>query len=283
MSSVGKIVADNTRRHVEQIREEIAGSDSDSLSAIPVMQELTKLYGEDWDEQVYAAIEESLDAAPLLNMVSVQPFDQSPVMDIEYLTQTYEPGDTPTIKLGRQKTSVQAEARKIKASLSGSPLRDCFDAVFAEVGREVLGTLLHVAEACDNIATVRRHHPLEQLAALSDDRELIRNFILKAMSTVHRRSMRGPANWIVSNDGELGEICKEIDPGKARHWIDPLFPDDKVLLFRSGVNKYDAGVVWSPYYLSASSVCNTSGIGLRIRHKITAVNPANTIVVQVKK
>lgn len=197
------------------------------------------------------------------NMVSVQPITHPVAKQVyyQYKNITTEPGSVPEIHLNVEFTDIAAETRRLKPGTTST--------LGAQIDREILGTVLFSTENAGNvIETVST--PQISLAS--------------AVQMVHRKSMRGPANWLLGNPETLIELglLDPVEDVTSKYsgiqettsknfsgsiYTDDLFPLNKVLVGRSGTSVLDAGIIWSPFHL----VSDASG-ELRIRHKITMIN-----------
>jgi len=188
----------------------------------------------------------------------------------------------PELTMSIDSDSVSAMTRKLKTSWSleaaqdlkavhnidaESTLTDLLaDEMVAEIDREIINDLIIVA-------MIRATHNFATAAGASvnfTDRNIALLYkILEVANIIHRTTLRGPANWIVTSadisskleqlndfrgsdalqDGgmDIGIINAGTIQGKLRLFKDPLFPNCKVLVGFKGNSVLDAGYFYAPY------------------------------------
>jgi len=188
----------------------------------------------------------------------------------------------PEVTLSIDSDSVSAVTRKLKTSWSleaaqdlksvhnidaESTLTDLMaDEMVAEIDREIINDLIIAA-------AVRATHNFATAAGASvnfTDRNIALLYkTLEVANIIHRTTLRGPANWLVTsadisskfeqlNDFRASDafVQEGIDigimnagtiQGKMRLYKDPLFPNCKILLGFKGNSVLDAGYFYAPY------------------------------------
>lgn len=188
----------------------------------------------------------------------------------------------PEVTMSVDSDSVAAETRKLKTSWSleaaqdlksvhgidaESTLTDLMaDEMVAEIDREIINDLI-VASA------IRADHNFSTAAGASvnfTDRNIALLYkTMEVANIIHRTTLRGPANWMVTSadisskfeqlndfrasdamtqEGvDLGIMNAGTIQGKLRLYKDPLFPNCKILLGFKGANVLDAGYFYAPY------------------------------------
>ncbi|MDP1712545.1 MAG: hypothetical protein Q8K86_08820 [Candidatus Nanopelagicaceae bacterium] len=188
----------------------------------------------------------------------------------------------PEITLSIDSDSVSAGTRKLKTSWSIEAAQDLksvhnidaeatltdlmADEMVAEIDREIINDLIIAA-------SIRATHNFATAAGASvnfTDRNIALLYkVLEMANIIHRTTLRGPANWMVtsadiaskfeqlndfrSSDAladegvDIGIVKAGTIQGKLRVYKDPLFPNCKVLLGFKGSSVLDAGYFYAPY------------------------------------
>lgn len=188
----------------------------------------------------------------------------------------------PELTLSIDSDSVAAVTRKLKTSWSleaaqdlksvhnvdaESTLTDLMaDEMVAEIDREIINDLIIAA-------SIRAQHNFATAAGASvnfTDRNIALLYkVLEVANIIHRTTLRGPANWMVTsadiaskfeqlNDFRGSDALAEegIDigimnagtiQGKLKLYKDPLFPNCKILMGYKGSSVLDAGYFYAPY------------------------------------
>jgi len=188
----------------------------------------------------------------------------------------------PEVTMSIDSDSVSAVTRKLKTSWSLEAAQDLkavhnidaeatltdlmADEMVAEIDREILNDLLIAA-------AIRASHNFATAAGASvnfTDRNIALLYkTLEVANIIHRTTLRGPANWLVTsadiaskyeqlndfrssdalaNDGvDIGITNAGTIQNKLKLYKDPLFPNCKVLMGFKGGNVMDTGYVYAPY------------------------------------
>lgn len=188
----------------------------------------------------------------------------------------------PEITLSIDSDSVAATTRKLKTSWSieaaqdlksvhnidaESTLSDIMaDEMVAEIDREIINDLIIAA-------AIRATHNFATAAGASvnfTDRNIALLYkCLEVANIIHRTTLRGPANWMVTSadiaskfeqlndfkgsdalttDGmDVGIMKAGTVQGKLQLFKDPLFPNCKILMGFKGSSVLDAGYFYAPY------------------------------------
>jgi hypothetical protein len=188
----------------------------------------------------------------------------------------------PEVTLSIDSDSMSAITRKLKTSWSLEAAQDLksvhnidaeatltdlmADEMVAEIDREIINDLIVAS-------SIRASHNFATAAGASvnfTDRNIALLYkTLEVANIIHRTTLRGPANWLVTsadiaskyeqlNDFRASDALAEdgIDIGitnagtiqnKLRLYKDPLFPNCKVLMGYKGGNVMDTGYVYGPY------------------------------------
>lgn len=199
----------------------------------------------------------------------------------------------PELTLSIDSDSVAAVTRKLKTTWSlesaqdlksvhsidaESTLTDLMaDEMVAEIDREIINDLIIAS-------SVRATHNFSTGAGASvnfTDRNIALLYkVLEVANIIHRTTLRGPANWMVTSadisskfeqlndfrgsdamveDGmDIGIMNVGTVQGKLKLYKDPLFPNCKILLGYKGNSTLDAGYFYAPYIplLSTPTVMN---------------------------
>jgi len=218
----------------------------------------------------------------------------------------------PEVQLDITIQEIRAESRKLKSLASVEAADDLralwgrdidadlvahmSDEMTAEIDREIAGTALNAVEP-GSVLDWDRATP----SAVSDP-EHLQSLVIRlseASHLIHRRTQRAPANWMITSS----EVAALLDtmPGFAsvdeghvyqggimkggvlnRKWViyvDPLFPQDEVLLGYQGPSILDTGLIYSPYVPMeiTPNFVDPNDFSLRrairTRHKITLIRP----------
>ena len=188
----------------------------------------------------------------------------------------------PEITLSIDSDSVSAVTRKLKTTWSLEAAQDLksvhnidaegtltdlmADEMVAEIDREIINDLIIAA-------SIRATHNFGTAAGASvnfTDRNIALLYkVLEVANVIHRTTLRGPANWMVTSadisskfeqlndfrgsdafvqDGlDIGITSAGTIQGKMRIYKDPLFPNCKILLGFKGNSVLDAGYFYAPY------------------------------------
>ena len=188
----------------------------------------------------------------------------------------------PEVTLSIDSDSVSATTRKLKTSWSLEAAQDLkaihniaaeqtltdlmADEMVAEIDREIINDLLVAA-------AIRATHNFATAAGASvnyTDRNIALAYkTLEVANMIHRTTLRGPANWMVTssdicskfeqlNDFRASDVLttEGVDIGitnagsisnKMKIYKDPLFPNCKILMGFKGNNVLDAGYFYAPY------------------------------------
>ena len=188
----------------------------------------------------------------------------------------------PEVSLSLDSDSVSAQTRKLKTSFSLEAAQDfkavhnvdaesmltdlMADEMVAEIDREIINDLIVSA-------SIRATHNFGTAAGASvnfTDRNIALWYkTLEVANIIHRTTLRGPANWMVTssdisskfeqlNDFKASDamVTDGLDVGitnvgsvnsKLRLYKDPLFPNCKILLGFKGQKAIDAGYMYCPY------------------------------------
>lgn len=188
----------------------------------------------------------------------------------------------PEVTLSIDSDSVAAATRKLKTSWSleaaqdlksvhnidaESTLTDLMaDEMVAEIDREIINDLIIAAN-------IRASHNFATGAGASvnfTDRNIALLYkCLEVANIIHRTTLRGPANWMVTSadiaskfeqlndfrgsdalaqDGiDIGITSAGTIQGKLKLYKDPLFPNCKILMGFKGSSVLDSGYFYAPY------------------------------------
>jgi hypothetical protein len=188
----------------------------------------------------------------------------------------------PEVTLSIDSDSVAAVTRKLKTSWSleaaqdlksvhnidaESTLTDLMaDEMVAEIDREIINDLIVAA-------AIRASHNFATGAGASvnfTDRNIALLYkVLEVANIIHRTTLRGPANWMVTSadiaskfeqlndfrgsdalaqDGiDIGITSAGTIQGKLKLYKDPLFPNCKIIMGFKGSSVLDSGYFYAPY------------------------------------
>lgn len=199
----------------------------------------------------------------------------------------------PDVTLSIDSDSVSATTRRLKTSWSIEAAQDMksvydmdaedtllnlmADEVVAEIDREILNDLLVAA-------SIRATHNFATAAGASvnfTDRNIALMYkTIELANVIHRTTLRGPANWLVTssdisskyeqlNDFRSSDVMDPegtnlgiVNAGsiqkRMKLYRDPLFPTCKVLMGFKGGTALDSGYMYCPYVplLSTPTVLN---------------------------
>lgn len=218
----------------------------------------------------------------------------------------------PEVQLDIAIQEIRAESRKLKSLASVEAADDLralwgrdidadlvahmSDEMTAEIDREIAGTALSAVEP-GAVLDWDRATP----AAVSDP-EHLQSLVIRlseASHMIHRRTQRAPANWIITSS-EVAALLDtmqgfaSVDEGHVyqgglmkggvlnKKWVvyvDPLFPQDEILLGYQGPSILDTGMIYSPYVPMeiTPNFVDPNDFSLRrairTRHKITLIRP----------
>jgi hypothetical protein len=188
----------------------------------------------------------------------------------------------PEVTLSIDNDSVSAMTRKLKTSWSLEAAQDLKavhnidaeatltdllgDEIVAEIDREIINDLIIAS-------SIRATHNFATAAGASVnfvDRNIALLYkVLEVGNVLHRTTLRGPANWMVTSadiaskfeqlndfrgsdalatDGiDIGITNAGTIQGKLKLYKDPLFPNCKILMGFKGNSALDAGYFYAPY------------------------------------
>lgn len=218
----------------------------------------------------------------------------------------------PEVQLDITIQEIQAESRKLRSLASVEAADDLralwgrdvdadlvaqmSDEMTAEIDREIVSTILGAVE---NMAIV----PWDRATPSNiSDPDHLKSLVIRmstASQLIHRRTQRAAANWAITSSEvaallETMEGFTAIDEGHVyqggitkagvlnRKWViyvDPVFPQDKILMGYQGPSILDTGIIYSPYipmeitpnFVDPNDMSLRRAI--RTRHKITLVRP----------
>lgn len=188
----------------------------------------------------------------------------------------------PEVTMSIDSDSVTAQTRKLKTSWSLEAAQDLkavhsmdaeenltnlmADEIVAEIDREIINDLIVSA-------AIRASHDFANAPGASvnfTDRNIALLYkVIEVANIIHRTTLRGPANWLVTsadisskfeqlNDFRASDAMVEdsLDMGitsagsinnKLKVYKDPLFPNCKILLGFKGGSFMDTGYIYAPY------------------------------------
>jgi hypothetical protein len=236
------------------------------LSEIP--EGTDEAFGADWRVKLLASLARVMNRSPLLKMVSVQP-RTGPLGMIFYFSQAKRKthGGMPEINLQIDSKTVVPVSRKLPVTDIKPDtfdwIDDAFEAAFDSITREVVGTMVSIAEAENNISRLPK--------------SLSRVDLVTAATQIHRRTLRGPANRAVCGP----QFQKLLLANKDRFLLhyDDKFPKDKILMWYQGPSILDAAVVYSPYCFMFMGM-GEHHYALAVRHNINVVRPESLQLIE---
>jgi hypothetical protein len=245
-----------------------------------------------------------------LNFGTAPPLNDA--ITIEYRYDNELNSRIPEVQLDIEIKEIRAESRKLKSLASVEAADDLralwgrdvdadlvaqmSDEMTAEIDREIAGTALNAVE---QTAVVQWDRATP--SGVSDP-EHLKSLVIRlsrASHIVHRRTQRAPANWIITSS-EMASLFDNIDGFVAveeghvyqggiikqgvlqRKWvvfIDPLFPQNQILMGYQGPSILDTGLIYSPYIPMeiTPNFIDPNDLSLRravrTRHKITLTRP----------
>jgi len=188
----------------------------------------------------------------------------------------------PELTLSIDSDSVAAVTRKLKTAWSLEAAQDLkavhnidaeatltdlmADEMVAEIDREIINDLIIAA-------AIRANHNFATAAGASvnfTDRNIALLYkVLEVANIIHRATLRGPANWMVTSadiaskfeqlndfrgsdaladEGiDIGIMNAGTIQGKLKLYKDPLFPNCRILMGYKGNSVLDAGYFYAPY------------------------------------
>jgi hypothetical protein len=218
----------------------------------------------------------------------------------------------PEVQLDIAIQEIRAESRKLKSLASVEAADDLralwgrdidadlvahmSDEMTAEIDREIAGTALNAVEP-NAILDWDRATP----SGVSDP-EHLQSLLIRlseASQLIHRRTQRSSANWIITST-EIAALLDtmngfaSVDDGHVyqggimkggvlnKKWVvyvDPMFPQDEMLLGFQGPSILDTGLIYSPYVpmeITPNFVDpNDFSIrrAIRTRHQVSLIRP----------
>lgn len=188
----------------------------------------------------------------------------------------------PEVTMSIDSDSVSAVTRKLRTSWSLEAAQDMqsvqnieleptltdlmADEMVAEIDREIINDLIIAA-------AIRATHNFSTAAGASvnfTDRNIALLYkVLEVANIIHRTTLRGPANWMVTSSDisskfeqlndfrgsdamteegiDIGIMNAGTMQGKLKLFKDPLFPNCKILLGFKGAKPIDSGYFYAPY------------------------------------
>lgn len=283
-----------------------------ALEAGWVPDNITELYGENWEQDVYDGIIHAWRKTILPDICAIQPAT-GPLLTLAYynpriqdmVEATSIDGDgnetkvlIPEVRLDISLRDIQVESRKSKVRFNSPSIldrmienktlmRDAFKETLTEVTREVLGTMLY---AVDGTARVMESE---------DDLASILRTISSASQTVHRETQRAPANNLLVGHDVLSKLSPalkdrvevaEDGPQKVGMlngktvYFDHVFPKGQILLWYQSFSILDTGFIYTPYsYEFTEMNSEKTQYAGKVRHKITAVRPEFAHLIKLKE
>ena len=218
----------------------------------------------------------------------------------------------PEVQLDIAIQEIRAESRKLKSLASVEAADDLralwgrdidadlvahmSDEMTAEIDREIAGTALNAVEPLA-VLDWDRATP----SGVSDP-EHLQSLVIRlseASHLVHRRTQRAPCNWIITSS-EIAALLDtmpgfaSVDDGHVYQgglmkggvlnrkfvvYVDPLFPQDEILMGYQGPSILDTGMIYSPYVPMeiTPNFVDPNDFSLRrairTRHKISLIRP----------
>lgn len=232
------------------------------------------------------------------------------VITVEYRYDNELNARIPEVQLDIQIKSIEAESRKLKSLASVEASDDLkalwgrdvdadnvammSDEMTAEIDREIAGTALNAVEP---IATVKWDRATPSGISDNDHLKSLTIRMSRASHIVHRRTQRAPCNWCITSS-EVASLLDNLEGFTAieeghvyqggivkqgvlkRKWmifIDPLFPENQILMGFQGPSILDTGLIYSPYVPMeiTPNFIDPNDLSLRravrTRHKISLV------------
>jgi hypothetical protein len=251
------------------------------------------------------------DTAELTITLSSGNFESSAVARVDYEYDLEDNPFQPEITLSIDSDTVSTVTRKLKTRWSLEAAQDLqsvhnidaegtltdlmADEMVAEIDREIINDLIIAS-------SVRATHNFATAAGASvnfTDRNIALLYkVLEVANVIHRATLRGPANWMVTSadlsskfeqlndfrgsdafvqDGmDVGITSAGNIQGKVKLYKDPLFPNCKILMGYKGGNVMDSGYFYAPYIpmlstptvMDPNSFTPTKGIMTRYGKKL---------------
>jgi len=200
---------------------------------------------------------------PIRKMISVQPM-LSPEDVVFYLRFVYTEQDEKNIRLEVCHEPVECKTRKLEATLKeGVDLAEVGLAIANQITREV------VTDLKNNAGTYAKFSWEE----ISEDKTLKERYeqlyvnMVQVSSVVHRKTLRGGANWIYTSPkisdiflsactrcfcpppvyDEDGIYYEGTVNNRWKHFRDTLFPENEMLIGYRGDSFLDSGYQFCPY------------------------------------
>ena len=221
------------------------------------------LVGPEWEEAFFHALVKVVLESKILKQVAVQPMTQ-PIGCIAYLTQARVVNGNAVDALAGVADEVQAEIPEIRMDLKTkevcakvNPMTAMFPSVEAMVDfRESFGhdtSAMVLETVLKEVVGSRQQHIIgairdvakQSAISPSDDdgnnrAERIRHAIRRATYTIHKRTMRGPANRVVASELSPYVRSTVVEQRLASLYDDPMFPADEILLWYDGPSLIDS-------------------------------------------
>jgi len=282
-------------------------------------QYFVDLCGEQWDEAFLRAYAKAVAASKICSQVSVQPMS-GPLHAVAFLTQGLvvdgsavdalsrvvdeNSDEVPEIRLKIETVGVAARNHPISAIF---PSKEDMVAIQTAMGVDapssIMGTMLQeviesrqraVFGAIRDVAKEQTISPTDEDGAHRSDR--IRGAIGRACYVVHKATMRGPSNRVVSGPALAPHVRSSVVAQKrATMHVDPMFPSDEIVCWYNGPSVIDSVAVWSPYVITARAddyktteevdgervEVMRSKLNIGMRDAITITNPSAAAMVKV--
>ena len=234
------------------------------------------MLGEQWEEAFFHALVKMVLASDILKQVAVQPMTQ-PIGAVAYLTQgrvvngnavdalagvaDEKQAEIPEIRMDLKTKEVAAKTNPMSAMFPPAEEMADFRTAFGiDTAKGTLEAVLkevvdsrqrHIIGEIRNVAKHSAVSPCDEDGPNRADR--IRNAIRRATYTVHKRTMRGPANRVVAG-GDLSPFVMSsvVEQRVALLHTDPMFPNDEILLWYNGASLIDSVAIWAPFYVAIS-------------------------------
>lgn len=239
---------------------------------------LGDILGKGWCEDVLHAIG-AIAQHPLLEVVSTQPMTQ-PIGSVAYMRPkfggsaidqlnwvTSADEDWPGIPEIRMDIKTETVQSKLSATTAWLPelgtlrtlygettpratVRLVFNEVYWDTFRTVLGKAMDAGLKVnieDEVEDLLKRGGLKYRHA---QRDVLEETIDKQMHTMHKLSMRGPANRIVCAP-YWARFCRQWSQ-QAKIVVDDCFPTTKILLLRKGASVLDGPLFYAPHCYTMS-------------------------------
>jgi hypothetical protein len=284
-ASITALILENYQRYFSQLAQD---------GQIPA--EVAETFGASWLEDLYDVVKRTWRDSPLPDMFSIQPM-MGPVGAVAYYQhRSYVPNPEdggPEISIDIKITPITASARKTRALINAQPVKDgllntkdmlsmVFEELHAEITRGVLGVLLN--SAIDG----------GRVMEMTDQSEL-RNTLERASNTIHKQTMRGPANNIIADKETLSVLGIEVPKtfksgvvhvgaldGRWKAYFDPIFPSHTLMAWYQGPSILDTGIIYSPYRSEFAKSKDEQVYSIRSRSNTELVRPEVAYVIRPK-